>query len=689
MSKISESSPGATPHGHPQGGFSRRQVLKGALLSAFSLAPSQAQQAPETQQPPAVELAPQEPTAAARKQTFRFDSSIKKVQLWGLGEVYPRVYFDEFLPTLFDRTLEFDSFGLGDEGAGFDWIFTGERGGFTIRIEPTRLRVFERYYDSVGLVPLNERMPGARFPERLWSQATVEYQGELKTVQVTLDHQLKLAVALNGRRVFEQLCLLDVRRHQLSCDGKTARVEGALLEPEVQNATIQVFPSEARQTIIGFGGITTPTAYAMLSDEGKKRWWELLCEYNLLLHREYPMGTRLAESQANWDRIEDAIPHYYADNFPNSEVSNFEYLKSIRRIQGLVLFEFWQLPPWAKQAEWKDASGAAHAGVADPGPYARAMVEYCRVSRERTGAPPDIVGIQNEVTQPAAIWQEMTLRLRQELDRAGFDKVKIHMQDAPIVRQGLASAMAFQASPQVWQAIDFSAVHLYDYQNSFTNPDQFDSTLEQWHVLTKDKPFLATEICVNDSKYQAESYRLALAMGELYHKSLTLADASAICYCWLLLNVEEPSFGWTRTLFIPDPAQGFVPKPSSFQLRVFGAYSRRVRQGMHRVEVKSSNPDLLVTAFAGHQGLATLVILNRSSKAQRTRISWPRCKLSFLEVVDPYHENAVSENPAPSRGSAGDRGLDSQAELLIAPGSIVTLSSVPLGKPQLPVGAKT
>jgi O-glycosyl hydrolase len=688
MTKIAEPSSGATPDGHLQGRLSRRQALKSTLLSTFSLAACGAQQAPAAQQPPAVELPSLEPATAARKLTFRFDSSIKKVELWGLGEVYPRVYFDEFLPALFDRTLMFDSFGLGGEGAGFNWIFTGERGGFTIRIEPTWLRVSERYYDSVGLVPLNERTPGARFPERLWSQATVEYRGEVKAVQVTLDHQLKLGVALNGKKVFEQVCLQDVRRHQLSCDGKTVRVEGALLEPEIQNATIQVDPSETRQTIIGFGGITIPTAYAMLSDEGKQKWWELLCEYNLLLHREYPMGTRLTAAQDNRDRIEDALPHYYADNFPNSEVSNFEYLKSLRRIQGRVLFEFWKLPSWAKQADWKDATGVSHAGVADPGPYARAMVEYCRVSLERTGALPDFVGIQNELTQPAAIWQQMTLRLRQELDRAGFDKVKIHMQDASTVRQGLASAMAFQSSPRVWEAIDFSAVHLYDYQNSFNSPDQFDSTLEQWHLMTKDKPFLLTEICVNDSKYQTESYRLALAMGELYHKSLTLADASAICYCWLLLNVEEPSFGWTRTLFIPDPAHGFVPKPSSFQLRVFGAYSRRIRQGMHRVEVKSSNPDLLATAFAGHQGLATLVILNRSSKAQRTRISWPSAKFSYLEAVDPYQENTVSENPASRQGSPGDSGQDSQAELLVAPGSIVTLSSVPLGKLPLSVGSK-
>jgi len=675
MTKAAQLMPDTATERCPQVRFSRRQALQGAAFSAFSLAASGVWPVPATPQTAPLELPSSEPAAAARKQTFRFDSTTSKELVWGTGEAYARAYFDEFLPALFERTLVFDAFALGGEGA-MRWMFTGARGGFTIRIESTRVHVSERYYDSVGLVPWSERGPEGRFPEGLWSEETMEYRGEIKTVQVTLEHQLKLTLALNGRKVFERLCLVDVMRHQLACEGKVARVEGALLEPAIEGAALEVDPSAARQTMLGFGGITTPTAYALLSEAGKKRWWEILCEYNLLVQREYPMGEHLAETLDNWDRLGQAIPHYYGDNFPNSEVSNFAYLKALRAIGGQVLFEFWQLPPWARQKEWKDAAGVPHAGVADPGPYARAIVEYCRLSQERTGAPPGAVGIQNEVIQPAAIWHQMTLRLREELDRAGFRAVKIHMQDAATLEQGLKSATAFQAAPRAWEAVDFSAVHLYDYQDFFTRPDEFDSRLEQWHALTRDKPFLATEICVNDRRYQTDSYRLALAMGELYHKSLTLAHASAICYCWLLLNVEEPSFGWTRSLFVPDAAQGFVPKPSSAQLRVFGAYSRRVRQGMRRVEVKSSNPDLLATAFM-NQGLATVIILNRSPRAQHTRVNWPGAKLPALEVVDPYHENIVSEHPI-SPPAGGVR--NSTAELLLAPGSIVTLSNVPLGK---------
>jgi hypothetical protein len=98
-----------------------------------------------------------------------------------------------------------------------------------------------------------------------------------------------------------------------------------------------------------------------------------------------------------------------------------------------------------------------------------------------------------------------------------------------------------------------------DYQNFFTNPDGFDSLLTQWKELAGDKPFLSTELCINNDKYQWPAYRVALTMGQLYHKNLVLADASAVCYCWTLLNVVQPSFGWTRTLTVPDRGHGFVP----------------------------------------------------------------------------------------------------------------------------------
>ena len=604
------------------------------------------------------------PGRRGRRRTRLFSPGVAGSRVSGPGEGWrvlgsPRRYFDELLPALFERTLVVDR--LETKGGGLQWIFTGEFGGFTVAADSRELRVFQRYYDSVGY---GTPQPPLRHVEKIATQSAVAYQGELRAITVRLDSKLGLSVALNGKEALRQNCLLDVNRHQLAWTGSEGGAGGYLLTPETAEATIAVDPAERHQTMLGFGGITTPVAYAQLSPEGKRRWWEMLAEYNLLLHREYPIGARLNVEMDNWDRMADAMPHYYGDNFPNGEISDFTYMKNIRRMGGKVLFEFWALPPWARR-DWTDRQGKVYPGAADPEPYARAMVRYCQVAQERVGAPPDIVGIQNEVPQPAEIWHEMTLRLREQLNRAGFSGVKIHMRDDGRLAGGIECARAFRQSDAAWKAIDYAATHVYDYQKFFYDPDAFDAMLTQWKELTGSKPFLSTELSVNNSDFQTRSFRLALAMGQLYHKNLTLADASAIFYCWLLLNVEEPSYGWTRTLFVPDPAHGFLPAASSYQARVFGAFSRRIRAGMVRVEARASDRDVLATAFAGSDGGRTLVVLNRSVRPQRINLTWSGKPFRFLEWASPNAENSVSPAPAGS--------------LVVPPGAIATLSTEELG----------
>ena len=186
--------------------------------------------------------------------------------------------------------------------------------------------------------------------------------------------------------------------------------------------------------------------------------------------------------------------------------------------------------------------------------------------------------------------------------------------------------------------IDNASVYLGQryYQRVFINPDAYDAVLQKFSQATSGKPFLSTEISVNNSAFQTSSYRLALAMGQLYHKNLTITNASALLYCWLLLNVKQPSYGWTRSLFVPDGARGSVPVASSFQLRVFGAYSRRVLSGMVRVDAASSDSDLLATAFQAADGERTLVLLNRSTRPQRVAVDWPGKPCRVRETADPY-----------------------------------------------------
>jgi hypothetical protein len=239
------------------------------------------------------------------------------------------------------------------------------------------------------------------------------------------------------------------------------------------------------------------------------------------------------------------------------------------------------------------------------------------------------------------------------------------MHNAPVSTGGVAAGQAFRKDPAVWKTIDYGASNLYDYQDFFHNPDGYDARLAQLREATAGKPFFAVELCVNNGDYQSRAYRIALAMGQLYHKVLTQLDACGVMYCWTLLNVVQPSFGWTRTLLVPDPEQGLKPVASSHQLRVFGAYSRRVRAGMRRVKAASSNAHVLATAFSGANGQRTLILLNRSSVAHKVLVKWPGAAFQYLEVASPQEENSVASIPR---------------EILVAPGAIVTLSNVELGR---------
>ncbi len=593
---------------------------------------------------------------------FQFYASAERANIWGRGADIPRHFFPEFLPALFTRTLNFPAALPGQ--SSLEWIFTGDEGGVTVRLEPGKVRVAQRYYDSYGL---SETIPPkARYPQRTLIQSDAVYSGDLRSVTLELDHKLGLNLSINGRRTVHQTCLMDLRRHQLAwtpSPGSTAGFAGALETPATLDALVRIRPEKRFQKIYGFGGILSAPAYAQLSPEGRAQWWKLIREYNLLIHREYPNGNRLKPDLSNFDTPADATPHYYGDNFPNGEITDFDYIRRIRNEGGHVLFEFWSLPPWARGASEPGGSSAKH-GEPIIGEYVRAMVGYCRILKERTGAPPEVVGIQNEVVQPAAAWHRMILALRAGLDQAGFQSTRIHMPDNGRLRGGIETIKAIQLAPDAWRAIDYAATHVYDFQDFFEDPDGYDSRIAEWQRLVGDKPFLSTELTVNSSAYQSRSYRVAFAQAQLYHKNMALMNAAALIYCWTLLDAEQPSFTATRSLFAVDRSAGFIPVASSYQLRTFGAYSRRLREGMVRIDTESPAPNLLVTAYAGEGGRRTVVLLNRSTAPQSVRVEWPGASFTERESASPYSANrATKATPGP---------------VLVQPGEIATLSNVSL-----------
>jgi hypothetical protein len=243
--------------------------------------------------------------------------------------------------------------------------------------------------------------------------------------------------------------------------------------------------------------------------------------------------------------------------------------------------------------------------------------------------------------------------------------VKIQMPDAPFTASGIEFANTLKSDGEAWSEIDFAASHEYNFQNYITDMDAFDDQLKALRKANGDKPFLATEIGVNSTRLQIASYRVAFNVGQLYHKNMTLLDSIGLGYCWLILDVEQPNFGATRSLLVPDRYHEDIPVASSYQLRVLGAFSRHLQEGMVRVDAVSTNPDLLVTAYESNEKTRTVIAANRSTSPQTMILSWPGTTWKELERVSQYAENA--EETVPDK-------------IVVQPGEIVTLSTMALAR---------
>ena len=610
----------------------------------------------------AIELPPPAALTQQAADSFAFASDDPTGPGWGRPDEPARAYFHEELPALFRRTIALSE-DVPVRGK-LSWIFTGPHAGFTVELTSSKVRLTQRFYDSTALYSGQ-----GNYPEKNVRDDEQQYTGHTRTLTVVVDAHLSVEVLLNGKEILRQSCVFDVTRHQLMFSGPRTEhlvVAGALLAGSVGHASIVVNSAQTHQTMIGFGGSPSIPAYTQLSEAGKKQYWDTLRRYNLLLDREYPMGTQLKQDLSNLEDLRDATPHYYGDNFPNGEVSSFDYSRHALALGGEVIYEMWALPGWATQAYTAagkpvmDVWGKPVRSVANPEEYARIVVRYCELAKERAGAPPAIVGIENEVEEPPEVFTQMALTLRRELDKAGFQSVKIHMADASYMYLGIDRAHQLQKDPQGWAAIDYTAAHEYDYQEFLANPDLYDERLRAMNAASAGKPFLATEICINDPHYQEPSYHIAFNVAQLYQKNLTELDATALMYCWLLLDVEQPTFGGSRSLLVPDRTRGEVPVASSFELRVLGAFSRHVLKGMKRVDAKASNPDLLTAAFEDGTK-ATAVVLNRSTEPQQIDMRWAGRRWSEIERTGLSSENEDSAPPP--------------AEIVVQPGEIVTLST--------------
>ncbi len=581
--------------------------------------------------------------------------------IWGKEKSIPGIYFKEILPAFFERKLSFSKADF--KTSKMKWIFTGQQGGITITLSSDSVELEQRYYDSFGFNEVKDgNIVAARYPQSEFTHYKSSLKDKaIKSITLEVNQGLGLKLFINDLLITEQTTQLDLSQHQIQVEGLKINVCGKLQIPATTVSKITINDEKKYQKILGFGGITSPVAYNLLSEEGKHKWWEFLKDYNLLIQREYPMGSRLKPDYSNWDNLDDATPHYYGDNFPNGEISDFAYNKKIQEMGGLVVFEFWSFPSWMyDESISKDGKTIR---TINYNKYAEAMVNYCKTAKLKSGKAPSILGIQNEVKQKAEVWEQLTLHLRKALDENGFRDVKIHMHNSNNLGNGIDALDVFTSKKPVWDDIDFTASNLYDYQNNFNNPDGFDKTIGKWNdVFAKNnrqvKPFLSVEMCVNNSKYQSGSYRVAFTMAELYHKNMVNMNAVSLMYCWLLINNTQPSFSESRSLFALDERHNNLPKPSSFQLRTFGSFSRHLAKGMERIDASTSDKDLLVSAYA-KEDQQTIIILNRGTSPKKINLVG-YSKVSAMEITSPYQENKKIQ-------------IKDVNNIIVAPGNIVTL----------------
>ena len=564
-----------------------------------------------------------------------------------------RLFMDEILPPLFSRTLVLDN--PVKKGEEIKWVFTGPRAGLTLDIRSGEVKFLASYYDSFALNPepvLAGNGQASWFPEKRMSLFKGSIKGGVKSFTIVVHDEMEVELLINGTSISRWMFLEDISRHQLQVAEKNPP-KWRMLRPAPTAVEVKVEPNQRHQRMLGWGGITSMPAYHLLNEKAKDQWWDFLRKYGLNIQREYPAGRSLAADMSNLGSLDAAVHHTYADNFPNGETTDFDYLRKHRQLpNSAIWYEYWwHLPEWAK-------------GSADD--YAESVVHYCKIVEKRTGRPPEIIGVQNEFRMPN--WSEQAPALRKHLDAAGYKSTQIHMNDdSKITDEALEWLKDYQANPAAWDAIDFTATHQYDYRDFHTNPDGFDPILQQWRDLSGGKPFLSTELCVNGKDWQVRSYRMAFIMAEQYYKTLTIADAVAICYCWLLLDVEQPTYNWTRSLMGVDKEGGFVAAPTSHQLRCYGAFSRRVPKGMTRVEVDSGHPDLLATGFLKEDGGATVILINRSSRPLDVRLSGLKKPFKTAERTSATMPNSIDDAYDPRRPARVD------------PGEILTLTNVRLG----------
>ncbi|MCD8482130.1 MAG: hypothetical protein LR015_05340 [Verrucomicrobia bacterium] len=569
---------------------------------------------------------------------FEFDSTRRKsVNIWGSSEQALPLFCPEYLPAYFTRTLVIDKNDLA-ANSYLQWKLTGPDASLVIRLLKRELIVYLEYHDSMGLFPESEAFAaniwqGPKHPSCIKYERRVQLQQPVSAISLTVDRSLTASVYWGSPDYVSLPCTCDLLRSQLNLVGEGS-VQGTLRSPDLRTATVTIHAHQRFQTIRGFGGIMSAPAWRQLSAHGKQQWLRIVQENNWLIQREYPTGSELTEDMDNWDCAADAMPHYYGDNFPNGESSDFEYNRAIQDLGGEVWFEFWLFPPWIQ--ELKDNQYQQ----VNAEKFAAAILSYCQTAVAKTGKPPTIVGIQNEISPSEEDLGRMVPLLRKRLDEAGFQSVKIHMANCSSLKGGFEFLRRLKANPEAWKCIDYLAVNEYDAQRHVGSLERYAQELKRFKDLGEGREVLSPEISLPQPRFQGDGYRLAAMMAELFHYNLVEFEATALCYCWTLLDTEQPNYEATRSLYGLAKCDDFTPVRKGRIARAFNAYSKSLPKGSVRIAANCAVTDLLVSAWLLPDGQQRLIAFNRGTiPLQLSGFAHPSSTIHS----DLYHEYTARE----------------------------------------------
>ncbi len=243
-----------------------------------------------------------------------------------------------------------------------------------------------------------------------------------------------------------------------------------------------------------------------------------------------------------------------------------------------------------------------------------------------------------------------------------FTQTKIHMADASYMFLGIDRAHELSKNPAAWRAIDYSRrarirlSGVHRQSRPLRRAHEGDARGRGRQALPR-----------HGNLHQRSALPGAFVSHRLRRGAALPQEPDvnsmpiALMYCWLLLDVEQPTFAGSRSLLAPDRTRGWVPVPTSYQLRVLGALQppHPQRHAAHRRRNRRSRP-------AGHRIRRRPERNTRRRQPLRDRAQARRCRAlrmpwAEIERTGLEEENAVS----PFR-----------TDSVIQPGEIVVLSTI-------------